>query len=69
MTDTSITADRPFLQHPYSSLVHFSLNPLKAGQTLRMTADAEGSLSLLGGGFVFWRAVAAQQLGQVLGEC
>jgi hypothetical protein len=37
MTDTSITADRPFLQHPYSSLVHFSLNPLKAAQTLRMT--------------------------------
>jgi hypothetical protein len=36
---------------------------------LRMTADAEGSLSLLGGGFVFWGAVAAQQLGQVLGEC
>jgi hypothetical protein len=36
---------------------------------LRMTADAEGSLSLLGGGFVFRSAVAAQQLGQVLGEC
>jgi hypothetical protein len=37
MTDTSITADRRFLQHPYSSLIHFSLNPLKAGQILRMT--------------------------------
>jgi hypothetical protein len=36
---------------------------------LRMKADAEGSLRLLGGGFVFWGAVAAQQLGQVLGEC
>jgi hypothetical protein len=36
---------------------------------LRMIADAEASLSLLGGGFVFWGAVAAQQLGQVLGEC
>jgi hypothetical protein len=36
---------------------------------LRMTADAEASLSLLGGGFVFWGAMAAKQLGQVLGEC
>jgi hypothetical protein len=32
MTNTSITADRPVPQHPYSSLVHFSLNPRKRVQ-------------------------------------